>query len=83
MERCASASSLYGLTFEWLLARTAQTFQKNVVSCLSKPCISAGVGLIYRLDPIRVEVNMGIPLVASKSDGFRRGIQVGMGLEFL
>jgi len=41
------------------------------------------VGIIYRFDPIRVEVNFGVPLVASRSDGSARGVQVGMGLEFL
>lgn len=50
---------------------------------ISQPSISAGVGLIYRFDPIRVEVNFGMPLVAAKSDTLRRGIQVGIGLEFL
>lgn len=61
----------------------ARSLQSNVVDCISKPSISAGVGLIYRFDPVRVEVNFGVPLVASRSDGSRKGIQVGMGLEFL
>lgn len=39
--------------------------------------------MIYRFDPVRLEVNFGVPLVASKSDILRRGIQVGLGLEFL
>lgn len=56
---------------------------ENIVASVTRPSVSAGVGLIYRLDPIRVEVNFGVPLVASKSDGFRKGIQVGMGVEFL
>ncbi|CDO73898.1 hypothetical protein BN946_scf185016.g55 [Trametes cinnabarina] len=50
---------------------------------ISKPSISAGVGLVYKLDPIRVEVNFGVPLVASKSDGVRKGFQVGIGVDFL
>ncbi|KAF8736125.1 hypothetical protein AX14_000848 [Amanita brunnescens Koide BX004] len=50
---------------------------------LLRPSISAGIGLIYRFDPIRVELNFGVPLAANKSDAMRRGIQVGMGLEFL
>ncbi|PPQ85020.1 hypothetical protein CVT25_010409 [Psilocybe cyanescens] len=50
---------------------------------LSRPSLSAGLGLIYRFDPIRVEVNFGVPLAASQSDGMRRGVQVGIGLEFL
>ncbi|KIL63859.1 hypothetical protein M378DRAFT_186916 [Amanita muscaria Koide BX008] len=48
-----------------------------------EPSISAGLGIIYRFDPIRLEVNFGMPLTANKSDVLRRGIQVGMGLEFL
>jgi len=55
----------------------------NVASTLAKPSVSAGVGLIYNFDIARVEVNFGVPLVASKSDGSRRGFQVGLGLEFL
>jgi len=54
-----------------------------VLDSLSRPSISVGLGLIYRFDPVRVEVNFGVPLVASKSDGSRKGVQVGMGLEFL
>ena len=50
---------------------------------ISRPSVSAGVGLVYKLDPVRVEVNFGVPLVASKSDGVRKGFQVGIGLDFL
>ena len=50
---------------------------------LKQPSISAGLGLVYKFDPIRVEVNLGVPLVASKGDGTRKGVQVGVGLEFL
>ncbi|TFK47553.1 hypothetical protein OE88DRAFT_1685927 [Heliocybe sulcata] len=61
----------------------SKSIQENVVSCITKPSVSVGLGLIYRFDPVRVEVNFGLPLVASKSDGYRRGFQVGMGLDFL
>jgi outer membrane protein insertion porin family len=61
----------------------AKALSDNVIGCLRKPSISAGVGLIYRFDPVRVEVNFGVPLVASKSDGVRKGFQVGIGMEFL
>jgi hypothetical protein len=50
---------------------------------VSNPSISAGIGLIYKFDPLRVELNLGVPLQASRSDGLNRGVQVGMGLEFL
>ncbi|KII84672.1 hypothetical protein PLICRDRAFT_701821 [Plicaturopsis crispa FD-325 SS-3] len=61
----------------------SRTLADNVADCLSRPSVSAGVGLIYRFDPVRVELNFGVPLVASKSDGGRRGFQLGMGLDFL
>ena len=55
----------------------------NVKACLSKPSVSAGVGLVYRMEPVRIELNFGLPLVASKSDGYRRGFHLGIGVEFL
>ncbi|KAJ7637008.1 surface antigen-domain-containing protein [Roridomyces roridus] len=55
----------------------------SIAATLTKPSVSAGVGLIYNFDIARVELNFGLPLVASKSDGSRRGLQVGLGLEFL
>ncbi|KAH9922450.1 surface antigen-domain-containing protein [Amylocystis lapponica] len=61
----------------------SKTLIDNVRGSISKPSISAGVGLVYKLEPVRVEVNFGVPLVASKSDGVRKGLQVGIGLDFL
>lgn len=55
----------------------------TVLSSLSSPSISVGLGLLYRFDPVRIEMNFGVPLVASRSDGMKRGLQVGIGLEFL
>ncbi|EMD31954.1 hypothetical protein CERSUDRAFT_119283 [Gelatoporia subvermispora B] len=55
----------------------------SVAASIAKPSISAGVGLVYKLEPVRVELNFGVPLVASKSDGVRKGFQVGIGLDFL
>ncbi|KZT10437.1 uncharacterized protein LAESUDRAFT_644455 [Laetiporus sulphureus 93-53] len=60
-----------------------KTVAENVWSQISKPSVSAGVGLVYKLEPVRVEVNFGMPLVASRSDGLRKGFQVGIGLDFL
>jgi len=61
----------------------SKSLATNVKECITKPCVSAGVGIIYRFDPLRVEVNFGVPLVASKSDGHRRGFEVGIGVNFL
>ena len=61
----------------------AVPLKQSVLASLSRPSLSAGVGIIYRLDPVRVELNFGVPLACSRSDGARRGFQVGMGLEFM
>ncbi|KAF9239247.1 surface antigen-domain-containing protein [Melanogaster broomeanus] len=58
------------------LPRTLQT-------AITHPSISAGLGFVYRFDPIRAEVNFGVPLVAAKGEALRRGVQVGIGLEVL
>jgi outer membrane protein insertion porin family len=50
---------------------------------LTAPNLSAGFGLLYRLDPIRVELNLALPLVGRKGEGWARGLGVGIGLEFL
>jgi outer membrane protein insertion porin family len=70
-------------TYSAYVSPPGQSLADNIRSTFARPSISAGVGVIYRFDPVRVEVNFGVPLVASKSDGSRRGLQVGMGLEFL
>ncbi|KAF8434862.1 surface antigen-domain-containing protein [Boletus edulis BED1] len=56
---------------------------RSIHSAVTQPSISVGLGLVYRFDPIRVEVNLGVPLVAAKGEILKRGPQVGIGLEFL
>lgn len=60
-----------------------EALEQTKTSLLRYPSVAAGVGLIYRFDPIRVELNFGLPLVSSTGERGKRGIQVGMGLEFL
>ncbi|KAF8508251.1 surface antigen-domain-containing protein [Hysterangium stoloniferum] len=55
----------------------------TIRSSVSQPSISAGVGLMYHLSPIRVELNFAVPLVAARSDGLQRGFQAGIGIDFL
>ena len=61
----------------------AQSFASNVARMYSSPNMSVGLGLLYRLDPIRVEVNFALPLIGRKGEGWARGLNVGIGLEFL
>ena len=55
----------------------------TITRLIAEPSVSAGVGLIYRQSGVRFEANVGVPLVAHKSDGARTGFQIGIGLSFL
>ncbi|CAA7268526.1 unnamed protein product [Cyclocybe aegerita] len=57
--------------------------QPPTLTRLAQPALSAGLGLVYRLDPVRVEVNFGMPLALSEGERGRRGVQVGVGVEFV
>ncbi|KNZ52866.1 hypothetical protein VP01_341g2 [Puccinia sorghi] len=48
-----------------------------------KPSVALGMGLVGSIQDVRVEANVGMPLLAQKSDGARRGLQVGLGIGFL
>ncbi|KAH7882451.1 surface antigen-domain-containing protein [Phlebopus sp. FC_14] len=60
-------------------AALSQTLHHAIIH----PSISVGLGLVYRFDPARVELNFGLPIVAAKGETLRRGVSVGVGLEFL
>jgi len=67
----ASASSLSNLAYK-----------KNLRE-LMEPSVSAGFGLVYTQGPLRAELNAGVPLVARRGDGGRKGVQFGIGVSFL
>lgn len=48
-----------------------------------KPSVGIGIGLVGSIQDVRVEANVGMPLLANQSDGARRGLQVGLGIGFL
>ncbi|SAM82411.1 related to SAM50-essential component of the SAM or TOB complex of the mitochondrial outer membrane [Ustilago bromivora] len=50
---------------------------------LAQPSSSVGVGLVYMQGQLRVELNAGVPLSARKGDGVRKGLQLGIGIDFL
>ncbi|GAB1522343.1 hypothetical protein RhiTH_005457 [Rhizoctonia solani] len=62
---------------------TKKSSLEQTARSLSTPSISAGIGLVYMLNPVRVELNFGVPIAASVSDGMRKGVQVGIGMDFL
>lgn len=65
---------------------------RNVVHGLSSavselgnglPSIAAGVGLVYAHPVARFELNFSLPLVSRKGEEGRKGLQVGVGINFL
>ena len=83
IDRCACLSFSLLLFFSPSHVILAKPLQDAIASTLAKPSISAGLGIVYRLEPVRIEMNFGVPLVASKGEGARKGFQLGVGLEFL
>ncbi|BGP57764.1 hypothetical protein JCM8202v2_005411 [Rhodotorula sphaerocarpa] len=49
----------------------------------SLPSTTAGFGLVYRHSLVRVEANLGVPLVQTRGEGGVKGFQFGLGLSFL
>ena len=50
---------------------------------LRQPSVSAGFGIMYRHPAARIELNVVMPIAASRSDSVRKGIEVGIGASFL
>ncbi|KAK6903821.1 hypothetical protein I203_107329 [Kwoniella mangroviensis CBS 8507] len=61
----------------------ARSFADNVTKLYRSPNLSVGVGLMYRLEPIRIELNFSMPLIGRKGERTSRGLGVGVGIEFL
>jgi outer membrane protein insertion porin family len=47
------------------------------------PSIAAGVGLVYAHPVARFELNFSLPLVSRRGEEGRKGLQVGVGINFL
>ncbi|BEJ09833.1 hypothetical protein CcaverHIS641_0607480 [Cutaneotrichosporon cavernicola] len=60
-----------------------RNFAENMAKLYTCPSLSVGVGLFYRFDPLRIELNFSMPLIARKGERLARGFSVGMGIEFL
>lgn len=67
---------------------TAGEAQNAMVSTLSElsnglPSVAAGVGLVYAHPVARFELNFSLPLVLRKGEEGRKGLQLGIGINFL
>jgi outer membrane protein insertion porin family len=69
-----------GTNIPWKVGASAQ----STYEALSRsPSISTGFGLIYRHSIARIELNYCVPLAAARGDQIKRGLQLGIGLNFL
>lgn len=59
------------------------SLESTTQALTQSPSISAGFGLIYRHSIARIELNYCVPLTAAKGDQIKRGLQLGIGLNFL
>jgi outer membrane protein insertion porin family len=67
---------------------TSGEVQDAVVSTISDlqtglPSIAAGVGIVYAHPVARFELNFSLPLVLRKGEEGRKGLQLGIGINFL
>lgn len=67
---------------------TSEEVKEAMVSTLSEvqnglPSIAAGVGLVYAHPVARFELNFSLPLVLRKGEEGRKGLQLGIGINFL
>ncbi|GMK57840.1 hypothetical protein CspeluHIS016_0406740 [Cutaneotrichosporon spelunceum] len=60
-----------------------RNFADNIGKLYTCPSLSVGMGLLYRFDPLRIELNFSMPLIARKGERLGRGLSVGVGVEFL
>lgn len=66
----------------------ASSVQRRILTTMGElgtglPSIGAGVGLVYAHPAARFELNFGLPLVMRRGEEGRKGVQFGVGLNFL
>lgn len=68
-----------------LSSEEVQQSMKNALSEIGNglPSMSAGVGLVYAHPAARFELNFSLPIVTRKGEEGRKGLQFGIGINFL
>jgi outer membrane protein insertion porin family len=66
-------------------SKTVQESIYNTVSELANglPSLAAGVGIVYAHPVARFELNFSLPLVLRRGEEGRKGLQFGVGINFL
>ncbi|CAO1621542.1 unnamed protein product [Jaminaea pallidilutea] len=65
------------------LSRVDGQSARSAARELIQPSSSVGFGLLYTQGPLRLELNAGMPITARAGDGVRKGLQIGIGIDFL
>jgi len=73
----ASSQAMSGSTVSKGIAGAAQEILTGL------PTLAAGVGLVYAHPVARFELNFSLPLVVRRGEEARKGLQVGVGINFL
>jgi len=68
--------------------QTSQSVSKNVYSTVAElanglPSLAAGCGIVYAHPVARFELNFSLPLVLRRGEEARKGLQFGVGINFL
>ena len=68
--------------------RSSASVQKSVSSTIGElanglPSTAAGIGLVYAHPIARFELNFSLPLLLRKGESGRKGLQFGLGINFL
>ncbi len=84
----ALSSKAKGKSGRGKLATDSATVFRSVQSAVGEltnglPSMAAGVGLVYAHPVARFELNFSLPLVLRKGEEGRKGLQVGVGINFL
>lgn len=66
-----------------LLPLDKQQPRKTLESLLTRPSVSAGIGLVFKHPAARIEMNFCLPLIARPTDQVRKGLQFGLGVDFM
>ncbi|KAI9498481.1 surface antigen-domain-containing protein [Zychaea mexicana] len=69
-----------GTLVPWKIGTNAQDTARSLIQ---SPSVAVGFGLIYRHSIARLELNYCIPLTAARGDLVKRGLQLGVGIDFL
>ncbi|KAI8583168.1 hypothetical protein K450DRAFT_224520 [Umbelopsis ramanniana AG] len=63
--------------------KTGTSTSDTIKALTASPSVAVGFGIIYRHSVARLELNFCIPLTVARGDMFKRGFQLGLGLNFM